>query len=234
MSDAPNIPAVAFLMSDPTRWAMLAALLDGRARPAGELAYAAGVSAQTASSHLAKLRDGGLVAMEKEGRHRYFRLAGAHVAQAIEQLATVQPLPQTRRKPLSPKARQLRHARTCYNHLAGELGVAVARGLQARGYIVAMPDKQYDVTDEGAAWFAGIGLDVAAIRPTRRGLARQCLDWTQREHHLAGPLGVRLMDTLCAQGWLARSRDSRAVRLTARGRAQLTHHLGICLDEGGS
>src|SRR5699024_4886711 len=145
MSYAPNVPAVAFLLSDPTRWAMLAVLFDGRALPAGELAYAAGVSAQTASSHLSKLREGGLIEMEKAGRHRYFRLAGADVAQAIEQLATIQPLPQLRRKPLSPKARCLRRARTCYNHLAGELGVALAHGLEEYGYIVAVPDKQYDV-----------------------------------------------------------------------------------------
>jgi len=206
---------------------MLAVLLDGRALPAGELAFAAGVSAQTASSHLSKLHDGGLVTMEKQGRHHYYRLADARVAQAIEQLATVQPLPQVRRKPLSPKARRLRQARTCYNHLAGRLGVTLAHSLEAHGYIVSVPDKQYDVTPAGADWFATIGLDVARLRPTRRGLARQCLDWTEREHHLAGPLGVELLRTLCDQGWLRRSADTRAVHVTDSGRAQLKRQLGV-------
>lgn len=227
MSYQSNTRSTAFLMSDATRWTMLIALLDGRALPAGELAYAAGVSAQTASSQLAKLRDGGLIGMEKQGRHRYFRLSGAHVAQAIEQLATIQPRVQPRRKPLSPQALRLRHARTCYDHLAGRLGVALAQGLEQRGYIVAVPDKQYDVSTAGADWFAGIGLDVTTIRPTRRGLARQCLDWTERRHHLAGPLGVRLLQILCTNGWLRRSPDSRAVQPTLLGRTQLKRQLGV-------
>lgn len=227
MSHEPNVPAVAFLMSDPTRWTMLTALLDGRALPAGELAYAAGISAQTASAHLSRLCAGGLISVEKEGRHRYFRLAGSNVAQAIEQLAAIQPIEPARRKPLSPGARKLRHARTCYDHLAGRLGVAIARGLEDRGYIVAQPGKQYDVTPAGADWFASIGLDVSTVQPTRRGLARQCLDWTERNHHLAGPLGVRLLATLHANGWLRRSKQSRAVSMTPKGRAELERQLGV-------
>lgn len=227
MSHEPNIPTTAFLMADPTRWAMLAALLDGRALPAGELAYTAGISAQTASAHLSKLRSGGLISMEKEGRHHYFRLAGAHVAEAMEQLATIQPIEPVRRRPLSPKARKLRHARTCYNHLAGRLGVALARSLEERGYIAAAPGKQYDVTTAGAEWFVSIGLDVSTIQPTRRGLARQCLDWTERRHHLAGPLGVRLMRTLCENDWLRRTKTPRAITLTSKGQREFKRQLGV-------
>ena len=227
MSPLPNVSATAFLIADPARAAMLAALLDGRALPAGELAYAAGVTAQTASAHLAKLLGGGLVSVEAEGRHRYYRLAGAHVAQALEQLAAIRPDAPVRRKALGPLARRLRYCRCCYDHLAGQVGVAVTRGLEARGYIVAAGDKQYAVTPAGVQWFGGIGIDVAALRPTRLGLARQCLDWTERTHHLAGPLGVGLMSALCAAGWLRRGEDSRAVQVTPKGWAELKARLGV-------
>lgn len=226
----PNIASVAHLIADPARATMLTALLDGRARPAGELAFASGVTAQTASSHLAKLLDGGLVAVETEGRHRYYRLAGAHVAQALEHLATIRPAGPVRRKALGPQARALRFARCCYDHLAGQLGVAVTECLCQQGFIAPAAAKQYAVTPDGRAWFAAIGLDVATVPATPRGLARQCLDWTERTHHLAGPLGVRLLQVMCAQGWLRRDDGSRAVVVTARGRIELKLHLGLDTD----
>lgn len=227
MSYELNVAAVASLIADPTRAAMLAALLDGRARPAGELAYASGVTAQTASAHLSKLLAGGFIVVEKEGRHRYYRLAGAHIAEALERLAAIHCEEPIRRKPLSPQARELRFARCCYNHLAGQLGVAVTQAMQRQGFIVAATEKQFEVTDAGIAWFGGIGLDVRVLKPTRRGLARQCLDWTERMHHLAGPLGVEFFDALCENGWLQRSRNSRAVRITPKGRSELKRHFGI-------
>ena len=230
MESQPHIATNAFLIADPARAAMLVSLLDGSARPAGELAYAAGVTAQTASSHLGKLLAGGLLLVETEGRHRYYRLAGAHVALALEHLATISPAQQVRHKPPSPEARNLQFARCCYDHLAGRLGVALTRGLQQRGYLVAAADKQFEVTPAGIAWFAQIGLDVAGLRPGRRGLARQCLDWTERQHHLAGPLGVRLMHQLCTLGWLRRSKSSRAVQVTPKGWAGLREQLGV--DDG--
>ena len=227
MAYEPNIAAVTSLIADPARAAMLTALFDGRALPAGELAYASGVTAQTASSHLAKLLAGGLLAVETEGRHRYYRLAGSQIAQLLEQLAAILPEGPVRRKALSAEARELRFARCCYDHLAGQLGVAVTRGLQERGFIVPASEKRFDVTPAGSAWFGRIGIDVPALKPTRRGLARQCLDWTERAHHLAGPLGVRLMGALCASGWLRRSKDSRAVLVTPKGRVELKHHMGV-------
>ena len=227
MSNEPNLSAVASLLADPSRAMMLIALLDGRALPAGELAYASNVTAQTASSHLAKLLAGGLLTVETEGRHRYYRLAGSHVAEAIEHLATIRPNGPVRRKALSPKARELRLARCCYDHLAGQAGVAVARGLQDRGFIVRLPDKRFDVTAAGAAWFGGIGLDVAALTPGRHGVARQYLDWTERTHHLAGPLGARLLSVFCSKGWLRRAKEPRAIRITPKGRAELKRHLGV-------
>ena len=223
----PNIATAAFLMADPARSVILMALLDGRARPAGELAFAAGVTAQTASAHLGKLRDGGLLAVETQGRHRYYRLAGPQVALALESLASLAPTIALRRKPPSRDAQALRFARCCYDHLAGQLGVAVTRGLEARGCLVPVEGRHYHVPSDGAARFASLGLDVASIRPGRSGLARQCLDWTEREHHLAGPLGGALMTALCAQGWLRRSETTRAVQVTPKGRAGLRAQLGI-------
>jgi DNA-binding transcriptional ArsR family regulator len=227
MSMEPNVAAAASLIADPTRAAMLAAMLEGRALPAGELAYAAGVTAQTASAHLSKLLAGGLIDVETQGRHRYYRLAGSHVADAIEQLATIRPAQPVRRMALSAEAKRLRYARCCYDHLAGQLGVAVTCALQERGFIVPTGEKRFDVTPAGAAWFGGIGLDLAGLKPTPRGLARQCLDWTERTHHLAGPLGVQLLRVLCKNGWLRRSSGSRAVALTPKGRTELKRHLGV-------
>ncbi|MBV6307306.1 ArsR family transcriptional regulator [Candidimonas humi] len=225
MDSLPNISSVAFLIADPTRAAMLLSLMDGRARPAGELAYSAGVTAQTASAHLSKLMDGGMVLCEKEGRHRYYRLAGPQIAQALEQLASIRPA--VRRKPLSRQARELHEARCCYDHLAGRLGVAVTRALVEHRYLVPGEDKLYEVTDRGRAWFGSVGVDVSSLKPTRRGIARQCLDWTERSHHLAGPLGVQFMAAMCRSGWLRRSRSSRLVQVTPAGWEGLRQQLGV-------
>jgi hypothetical protein len=132
-----------------------------------------------------------------------------------------------RRKTLSATAKELRFARCCYDHLAGQIGVAITQALRERGLIIPLPDKRFDVSPLGVEWFRNIGLDVAGLKPTRRGLARQCLDWTERTHHLAGPLGVQFMSVLCARGWLRRSAGSRAVRITPRGGMELKRHLNL-------
>jgi DNA-binding transcriptional ArsR family regulator len=227
MCPQPNIASTAFLLADPARASMLMALVDRHALPAGELAYAAGVTAQTASTHLAKLLAGGLVEVEAQGRHRYYRLGGAHVAALLENLASIAPQPRPRIKPLSGEAQKLRFARCCYDHLAGQLGVAVTQALERRGLIVAAENRQFEVTPAGLEWFGTMGLNVAALQPTRRGLARQCLDWSERQHHLAGPLGVQWMSLLCRKGWLRRSPSTRAVQVTPQGWAALKEQLGI-------
>lgn len=223
----PNIAAIAALIADPARATMLAALIDGKALPAGELAYAGGVTAQTASSHLARMLDGGLLACETEGRHRYYRLAGPIVAEALEGLAAISAIDTIHRKPISREMSRLRTARRCYDHLAGRLGVAVTQSLQARGFIVPAEAKKFTITPGGVSWFGGIGIDVAALKPTRHGLARQCLDCTERTHHLAGPLGVQLLANLCAANWLRRSAESRAILITPKGMTMLRSELGI-------
>lgn len=230
MSHLESFAGTAFLIADPARAMMLTALLDGRALPAGELAYASGITAQTASSHLSKLLAGGFVSVETEGRHRYYRLAGSHVAQALEFLAAIRPSESIKRKALSPKGRELRFCRCCYDHIAGQVGVAITRNLQEQGYLSTAPDKQFIVTPAGIGWFGSIGVDVAAIKPTRHGLARQCLDWTERTHHLAGPLGTQLLHILCDSGWLLRTVGTRSIQVTPKGWAGLHRHLDLDKD----
>lgn len=227
MTDILNVAAVAGLIADPARTTILTALLGGRALPAGELAYASGVTAPTASSHLAKLLDGGLISVETEGRHRYYRLAGEHVAEVLERLASLAPAGPVRRRALNPRLRDMRFARRCYDHLAGQLGVAITHSLHERQLIVRAPEKRLDVTPAGTAWFGRFGVDVAALRPTRRGIACQCLDCTERVHHMAGPLGVEFLGALCAHGWMRLARDSRVVHVTPKGETELKRHLGI-------
>ena len=220
----------AYLMADPARALMLSVLLDGRALPAGELACAAGITAQTASSHLAKLLAGGLVTVETQGRHRYYRLAGAPVAQALEQLAAIRPEPAIVPRALSPEARRLRFCRSCYDHVAGQVGVALARALETRAFLLPSGERQLELTAAGAEWLASVGVDPHALSSSRRGVARRCLDWTERRYHLAGPLGVALLRTLCARGWLQRMPGSRAIEVSATGRRELNAQLGIELD----
>jgi DNA-binding transcriptional ArsR family regulator len=224
-----NIASPAALIGDPGRAAMLQALMDGRAQPAGALAWAAGLTAQAASNHLARLVDGGLVSVEREGRHRYYRLANAEVAHALEALAVLAAPVRSLEQPRSPQARALRDGRCCYGHLAGRLGIAVTGALVAQGFLCPADDKQYAVSAEGRAWFEALGLDLDAMR-SKRGVARQCLDWTERRHHLAGPLGVTLLSRMVALGWIETVAGSRAARLTTVGREELRERLGVNLE----
>jgi DNA-binding transcriptional ArsR family regulator len=224
-----NIALPAALIGDPARAAILSALCDGRAQPASALAYAARVTPQSASNHLAKLLEGGLLAVEAEGRHRYYRLASPQVAAALEALAHLAPPIRSLDAPLTSKARRLRLSRSCYDHLAGRLGVAVAAKLEARGYLIA-PDpasKQYSVTIAGRRWFSELGIEVDTLKLTAAGVARQCLDWTERRHHLAGPLGAALMARFIDLGWLRRDGASRAVSITPTGISELRRLLQI-------
>ena len=229
----PNIAPVASLFGEPSRAAILTVLLDGRALPAGELARIAGLTPPAASGHLSKLIAGKLVTVEPSGRHRYYRLADADVAAAIEALAQLTPRPALFTLPaLPPAARALRHARSCYNHLAGALAVEVARALETRGHLCRGEGRRYDIGGPSAyRWFAAQGIDLRALPPGRSGVARQCLDWTERRPHLAGPLGAALFARWCARGWLQRrAEQGRLVEVTPLGRRELRAHLGIETD----
>ena len=224
-----NIALPAALIGDPVRAGILMVLFDGRAQPATALAYAARVSAQCASNHLSKLVDGGLLTVEREGRHRYYRLSTPQVATALEALSCLAPRVRALDAPLTAEGRLLRFGRCCYDHLAGQLGVVVTARLEDRGYVTVVDrnSKLYALSAAGRRWFADLGVDTDALKPTRIGLARRCLDWTERRHHLAGPVGAALLARLLALGWLRRDRRSRAVNVTPAGSAGFLQRLDI-------
>jgi DNA-binding transcriptional ArsR family regulator len=226
MSAEPNLAQVAMLIGEPARAAMLLALLGGQSLPAGELAARAAVTPQTASAHLARLIDGGLVQVSSSGRHRYYRLSNREIGAVLEALLTIAPARPVRSLRQSEEVRALRAARTCYDHLAGALGVALTQRLLALRLLIR-EENRYHVTDDGAVWLAGWSIDLDALRSGRRVLARPCLDWSERHDHLAGALGAALTSALFARGWLLRVPGGRAVRLTAEGQAGLQRELGL-------
>ncbi len=229
MTAGVNIAEVAALVGDPSRANMLAALLDGRALTATELAHLAGVAAATASGHLAKLTKGGLLAAVAQGRHRYFRLASPEVARMLEgiMVVAVEPAPGRRATPRVDPA--LREARTCYDHLAGRLGVALADALVARGAVV-LTEEAGEVTESGRALIQAFGIPVDAAQRTRRLYCRPCLDWSERRPHLAGVLGAALLERALELGWIVRQSGGRAVEGTAKGRRGFVDTFGIDLE----
>jgi DNA-binding transcriptional ArsR family regulator len=216
--------AVAALVANRARCAMLDALFDGGERTAGALAKVARIAPSTASGHLRMLADGGLVALETRGRHQYARLAGPEVAQALEALSTIAPTTAATGLRASERALALRRARTCYDHLAGALGVAVTDALCAQG-VLTLDDLQ--LTPRGARRLEQFGLDVAQLRTAGRPLTRACLDWSERRPHLAGALGASLCQELIARRWIVRMPEPRIVRLTAAGRTGLADAFGL-------
>ncbi len=221
-----NVAEVAALMGDPARANILAALMDGRALTATELAYFAGVSPQTTSGHLAKLVEGRLLAVEAQGRHRYYRLASATVGQAVESLMELASEGPPRYRPPARGDAAIRAARTCYDHLAGRLGVALTDALIARGQLAG----SFELTPEGTAFLEELGLPVARLRVQRRALTRRCLDWSERRPHVGGALGAALAERCFELGWIARIRDSRAVQITPAGVAAFDQRFGVRLD----
>ena len=239
-----DIAAVAALMADRARAAMLTALLDGRPLAAGELAQVAGVTAQTASAHLAKLRAGGLVGVVQQGRHRYFRLRGHEVAQVIESIGRISPPIEVRSLKQSRQAAALRAARTCYDHLAGQAGTAFFAALLDGGLIAvdgadgrhgadsadgaggAGGGASYEVTAKGEERLHDLEIDLARIRAARRRFAGQCLDWTERRPHLNGALGAALTERMIQMCWFVRGRTRRALVLTDDGRTGLQDVFG--------
>lgn len=217
MKTGPDIALIAALVGDPARANMLTALMGGKALSAGELAAEAGVTLPTASSHLAKLQAGGLVAVEQQGRHRYFRLAGPDIAQMLESLMGLAArIGHVRTRP-GPRDPALREARICYDHLAGDQGVRLFDSLLQRRLIRKIRDR-VELTAAGEAFVAGFGIDLVALKHSRRPLCRTCLDWSVRRPHLAGALGAALLHRLAALGWARRERASRAVAFTPSGR----------------
>ncbi|KAA0931395.1 ArsR/SmtB family transcription factor [Streptomyces apricus] len=223
---AVGLAGLAALVADTTRAGFLLALLDGRAWTAGELARHAGVAASTASKHLDRLVAGGLLTEERQGRHRYVRLADARVAQLVEDLAA-QVAPSAAARPCTLReagaGSALARGRTCYDHLAGRLGIAVTDALTGLGLL--RQDTGFALTDAGVRWFEDAGIPL--VRTGRRPLARACLDWTERRPHLAGTAGAALCRHALDKGWCVRIGSDRAVKVTKTGERALAEHLGI-------
>jgi DNA-binding transcriptional ArsR family regulator len=220
---------VAALMGDPARAAMLQLLMDGRAHTASDLAITAGVTAQTASGHLSRMVEANLLAARAQGRNRFYRLASGDVAHAIESLMALvdsQPPPASksaawRRDP------DLRFCRTCYDHLAGQIGIAVTDSLTRHGHLEPKGPRDWRLTQSGELFCQRIGVDVpGARRAGSRHFARQCLDWSERRPHISGALGAAIADTFFKKGWAERLRRGRTVRLTDSGRRALASQFG--------
>lgn len=222
-----QLAEIGSLLADSSRAAILLALVDGRARPAGELARMAGIAPSTASAHLARLVEGGLLQVLSQGRHRYFKVANDNVAQVLEALPLLRSPPAC--APMrAPRAQPLAFARTCYGHLAGRLGVAVYQGLREQAWI-ELGDHSVRLTESGREALPKGGL-LADARASPSLSGRGCLDWTERRPHLGGPLGVAIVDHLLRRDWLRRQDGSRALLLTPPGRTGL-QKLGIVLDD---
>ena len=233
MKDGPHIARIAALIGDSARAEVLTALMADRALTATELADIAGVTKQTISAHLAKLADAGLVAVESQGRHRYFRLADRDVAQLLESLMNVAFRAGAVRLRSSPREPALRRARVCFDHLAGEVGVQLHEALLRQGYLQACDDG-ITVTAAGADWFAHQGIDTAAAARQRRMLCRPCLDWSERRHHLGGALGAALLQRLLERGWARRDKESRVLLFSAEGELALRAWTAAVAGESAS
>jgi len=225
-----EVAAAASLLSDVARASMVSVLLDGRARTAGELADAAGVTPQTASSHLSKLIAGGLVSMVPQGRHRYHRLASPDVAHALEALSMLVVSPARKQRTPGPKDASLRNGRTCYDHFAGRLGVAVTNALVTKGVIVE-ERQSFRLAEGGAGRLACLGVIVAESRRSGRPTCRWCLDWSERRPHLAGVVGAQLTSRSLEAGWVKRLEGSRAVKVTPAGDQVFADVLGLHLRD---
>jgi DNA-binding transcriptional ArsR family regulator len=217
-----DLASVGALLAETARSKVLLALSDGRSLPASMLAAEAGVTPSTASHHLARLVDGGLISVATRGRHRYYSLAGPDVADLLEAVARVAPSQPITSLREGTRAHALRYARRCYDHLAGRLSVAVADALERQGYVVT--DAAFTVTDVGAARLCGLGIDARAGET-----ARACRDWTEQRSHVAGPLGRALLTGFLDRGWVERDAKTRALHLTSAGESALPAELGVAL-----
>jgi DNA-binding transcriptional ArsR family regulator len=225
-----DVAAAAALIGEPARAALLLALTEAESVPARELAARAGIAPSTASGHLARLLEGRLVVAERTGRHRYFRLAGAEVAAAIEALSVIAPPRPVRSLRAAAVGEALRDARTCYDHLAGRLGVEVTAALERRRVLIHDEQLGYRLGPGAAGYFSSeLAIDVDELGRGRRTLARPCLDWSERRRHLAGALGAALASTLLERRWVERRDGNRSLAVTPAGRAALEQTFGIVI-----
>jgi DNA-binding transcriptional ArsR family regulator len=226
MKGDPDVAAAAVLLAEPARAALVLAVIDDGPLPASELAARAGIAPSTASEHLARLVAGGFLITCRSGRRRYYELADPAVASAVEALAIVAPQPQVHSLREATRGDLLRYARTCYDHLAGQLGVAVARALE-REQALARRGGSYVLGRRAVSHFAAIGIDLGGLERQRRPLVRGCLDWSERELHLSGALGAALTERLLALGWIKRREGNRSLEVTNVGHERLAAELRV-------
>ncbi|HMH24416.1 MAG TPA: winged helix-turn-helix domain-containing protein [Puia sp.] len=216
---------IASLIGERARAKMLWHLLDGRAFTATELSLRASVSPQSASMHLNKLIQAGLLSVEHQGRHRYYQFSSRDVAYAIEAIASLLPRGKKEARELPPVNGHIKYCRSCYDHLAGKMGVALADGLVQRK-LITPAGGQYAITPSGKKWFAALDIDIDELKAQRRNFARQCLDWSERRHHLAGSLGAALLEKMLGDDWLRKTKSSRVIIVTAFGEKKFYDLLG--------
>jgi len=210
---------IASLIGDPTRATVLWQLLDGKAFTATELAIAANTSPQNMSMHLTKLIDADLLSVESQGRHKYYKYASKDVAYAIEAMANLLPPERPAEKSLSP----VTYCRTCYDHLAGKIGVQITDSLLEQQIIT----EEFEVSKKGGKWFAGLGLELAGLKQQRRSFLRPCLDWSERRYHMAGALPAALLDKMLEEDWVRRTKHSRAIVITAEGQKKMRKYFKL-------
>ncbi len=217
MSINPNVAVVASLLGETSRSTMLSSLMDGRFHTASELAFMSAITPQTASFHLSKLVEGNLINVEKHGRHRYYQLANKEVAHLIETFLAISPPPEVRSLKQSNQVKLLQEARTCYDHLAGKLGVALTDSMLNANYL-KKEDRVFIVTPKGEQFFTDFGIDLTELKRKRRSFSHACLDWSERHYHLGGALGNELLTHFFELNWIVHIPSIRAVKVTDRGR----------------
>lgn len=227
MISGATLAEIAAVIGDVSRANILSALMNGRALTAGELAWHSGVTAQTASGHLVKLSQANLIAMTRQGRHRYYRLASPEIAHAIEALMSAAVYGPKRHRPTGPKDEAMRKARTCYDHLAGRLGTAIAEALTYKRHLI-LSESAGALTNEGQRFLCTFGIELETNG--KRAVCRTCLDWSERRPHLAGQLGAALCTRLFELNWIERVKDSRALSISPEGQAGLKSTFGIEID----
>ncbi|MFT3827687.1 MAG: winged helix-turn-helix domain-containing protein [Chitinophagaceae bacterium] len=219
---------IAALIGDPTRALVLWTLLDGKAFTATELAIAADTTAQNISMHLQKLVQADLLVVESQGRHRYYRFARKEVAYAVEALANLIPPVKARDKRSDEDNTGIRYCRTCYDHLAGKIGVALSDSL-LRQKILQQKENEFVISKKGNQWLLQFGIDTEELQQQRRTIVRPCLDWSERRYHIAGAMGAALLNKMLQEDWLRRTKNSRMIVITANGEKQLHKHFQITI-----
>ncbi|MBL6447350.1 helix-turn-helix transcriptional regulator [Fulvivirga sp. 29W222] len=217
---------IAVLIGDKARSIMLWNLLDGRAYTATELSVCANISPQSASNHLAKLVDANILSISKQGRHRYYNFKNDAVAQVVESMASLLPLQDEGKPKVKPVPPGIAYARTCYDHVAGRLGVSLTESLEANGFIKAS-GKEYDLTDKGREWFHTLGVDTEGLKQQKRSFAHQCLDWSERRSHLAGALGASMLQVMLQKDWVRKKNNTRELLITPKGKLELSDLLKL-------